>query len=527
MRTAAAVANTLDRVLFERYNDIQLLANEGVLREGTSQDKTNRLRQYKTAYRYYSWLGFTDAAGHLIASTDPSPPASGHRTTRDVHTSLQHKSVQFLLERRRSGESDGAASVEFSAPIHDAGGVFQGIATSRVPLNRLKPILEQESLLREDRDEIYDWLLLDGEGTTILEKHTSNEQDEISKPIIQSSASALANLSPGFVEELDQRRRVPVLTGYARTKGYETFNGFQWIVLIRIDRDQAYAPIDRLIWTVGGIGLLVLAPLTGFGIWASSKLGREHHNLMIARQHLERSVAELGRSNAELQQFAYVASHDLQEPLRMVSSYTQLLAKRFKGKLDADADDFIGFAVDGAARMQKLIQDLLAYSRVSTRDMDRQTTSMETVLGYAADNLQVIMKEAEAVVTHDPLPSVKGDERQLTQLVQNLVSNAIKFRREQPPRIHVSAKRLDTEWLFSVQDNGIGIDLQYADRIFVIFQRLHNREEYPGTGIGLAICKKIAERHGGRIWVESESGKGSTFFFTLPDAEHMGSVSTQ
>ncbi|HET6676332.1 MAG TPA: ATP-binding protein, partial [Nitrospiraceae bacterium] len=473
-------------------------------------------------------LGLTDAAGHLMASTDPSPASGGHRTTPDLHTSPRQTSVHFLLERRRSGESEeGAVSVNFSAPIHDARGSFQGVATSRVPLNRLKPILEQESLLREDSDEIYDWLLLDREGTIILEKHTPNEHNEISKPILQSSALAMADLSPGFLEELDQRRRVPVLTGYARTKGYETFTGFQWIVLIRIDREHAYVPIDRLIWTVGGIGLLVLAPLTGFGIWASWKLGREHHNLMVARRHLERSVAELGRSNAELQQFAYVASHDLQEPLRMVSSYTQLLAKRFKGKLDADADDFIGFAVDGAARMQKLIQDLLAYSRVSTRDMDRQTMSMETVLRYAADNLQVTMKEAETIVTHDPLPSVKADERQITQLFQNLISNAIKFRGQQPPRIHVSAKRLDTEWLFSVQDNGIGIDSQYADRIFVIFQRLHNREEYPGTGIGLAICKKVVERHGGRIWVESESGKGSTFFFTLPDAEHMGSFSTQ
>jgi light-regulated signal transduction histidine kinase (bacteriophytochrome) len=203
----------------------------------------------------------------------------------------------------------------------------------------------------------------------------------------------------------------------------------------------------------------------------------------------------------------------------MVSSYTQLLAKRYRGRLDADADDFIGFAVDGAARMQKLIQDLLAYSRVSTKGLERQSVSMETVLGYVTDMLQLTIKDTDAVVTHDSLPSLKADERQMTQLFQNLISNAIKFRGRQPPRIHISAKRLDGEWLFSVHDNGIGIDTQYADRIFVIFQRLHNREEYPGTGIGLAICKKIVERHGGRIWMESEPGKGSTFFFTVSDGK--------
>ncbi len=176
--------------------------------------------------------------------------------------------------------------------------------------------------------------------------------------------------------------------------------------------------------------------------------------------------------------------------------------------------------------MQKLIQDLLAYSRVSTRGMERQTLSMDTVLGYTTDMLQLAMKETDALVTHDPLPSVKADERQMTQLFQNLISNAIKFRGQQPPRIHVSATRRDDEWLFSVQDNGIGIDSQYADRIFVIFQRLHNRDEYSGTGIGLAICKKIVERHGGRIWVESEPGKGSIFFFTLPDRKDRDAATT-
>ena len=277
--------------------------------------------------------------------------------------------------------------------------------------------------------------------------------------------------------------------------------------------------MDRLLWTVGGIGLLVILPLTGFGIWVSWRLARQRNDLIKARQDLEESVTELGRSNAELQQFAYVASHDLQEPLRMVSSYTQLLAKRYAGKLDSDADEFIAFAVDGAARMQRLIQDLLAYSRVSKEVRQFEPTAVGVALNYALDNLVNAVKESRAVVTHDPLPAVMGDERQLVQLFQNLLSNAVKFSGEQPPRIHVSAKPSAGGWLFSIHDNGIGLDPQYADRIFVIFQRLHNRQEYPGTGIGLAICKKIVERHGGHIWVKSEPGKGATFYFTIRDDE--------
>lgn len=514
-RTAAAVASMLDRVLFERYSDIQLLASE-LSREGRPSDKQERLIEYKRLYWYYSWLGLTDQMGHLIAATDSPRTQNDHQPEPDWHVTAKKEPVH-LIPAHRSRESDGATAVGFAAPIYDGQSALQGYVTSRVPLNQLKPILEQESRLRQGKEEPYDWLLLDWDGTILIEKQAPTSKEETTRPSLRSSAQAMASSDPGFLEELDQRRQVPVLTGYARTKGYESFRGFDWIVLVRIDREHAYAPIDRLLWTVGGIGLLVITPLTGFGIWASWRLGREHRSVMVARQRLEQSVAELGRSNAELQQFAYVASHDLQEPLRMVSSYTQLLAKRYKGKLDADADDFIAFAVDGASRMQRLIQDLLAYSRVSTRGFDRRRTHMENALEQATDNLRLAVKEAGAVVTHDQLPAVMADERQLTQLFQNLLGNAIKFRGEEPPLIHVSAKRLDNDWVFSVQDNGIGIDPQYADRIFIIFQRLHNREEYPGTGIGLAICRRIVERHGGRIWVESAPGKGATFSFTLPD----------
>lgn len=222
------------------------------------------------------------------------------------------------------------------------------------------------------------------------------------------------------------------------------------------------------------------------------------------------------RSNEELEQFAYVASHDLQEPLRMVSSYTQLLAQRYKGKLDADADEFIQFAVDGTLRMRTLINDLLAYSRVNTKGKDFEPTDVEAAVEYALANLQTAIEESGATVTHDSLPTVTADASQLNQLFQNLIGNAIKFRSEEPPRVHISAEQREDKWLFAVGDNGIGIDPQYHERIFTIFQKLHRKEEYPGTGIGLSICKRIVERHGGRIWLESELGKGATFYFTIP-----------
>ncbi|HEV2424390.1 MAG TPA: PAS domain S-box protein, partial [Terriglobia bacterium] len=234
-----------------------------------------------------------------------------------------------------------------------------------------------------------------------------------------------------------------------------------------------------------------------------------------AEEALRSRTVELERSNADLEQFAYVASHDLQEPLRMVANFTQLLRERYEGRLDQDADEFIGFAVEGATRMQNLIAGLLSYARVKSRARELESADSEAVLGRCLTTLRAAIRESEAQVTHDPLPAVLADDLQLEHVFQNLVSNALKFRGSDPPQVHISAERNGAQWVFSVKDNGIGIDPRFYERIFVIFQRLHTRQAYPGTGIGLSICKRIVERHGGRIWVESEEGKGATFYFTM------------
>jgi hypothetical protein len=218
-----------------------------------------------------------------------------------------------------------------------------------------------------------------------------------------------------------------------------------------------------------------------------------------------------------LEQFAYIASHDLQEPLRAVAGTVQLLQHHYGDRLDTRANEFIQHAVEGATRMQTLIDDLLTLSRVGTRSQPVQSTNCAAVLTTVLANLTLTIAESGAVITHDPLPTVMADATQLSQLFQNLIGNAIKFRRDDTPVIHIQVEQKDNETLFAVCDNGIGIEAQYLERVFGVFQRLHTRREYPGTGIGLAICKKIIERHGGCIWVESELGQGSTFYFTLPD----------
>lgn len=273
---------------------------------------------------------------------------------------------------------------------------------------------------------------------------------------------------------------------------------------------------------LAGIGVLVtflmvlMANQTLASRRQALKLADEIRERRKVEAALTRKAAELEHSNSELRDFAHIASHDLQEPLRPIASFSQLLADRYRGKLDADADEFIRYLVQGAMRLQALIDGLLTYSRFETRPGQFTATDSAAVLNDALANLSVALRDTGGEVTHNPLPMVRADPAQLCQVFQNLIGNALKFHGAEKPKVHISADRASGAWHFSVRDNGIGIDAQFADKIFVMFQRLHSGEEYPGTGVGLAICKKIVERHGGKIWVKSEPGRGSTFWFSIP-----------
>lgn len=314
---------------------------------------------------------------------------------------------------------------------------------------------------------------------------------------------AIADIMPGGAPELETMCRRVIESGAPGSTLELEMRGSAgraryWLASVYPVRVKGEQPV--------GVGIIV-QDITG---------RREAEERRLSEELLRRQADGLKRSNEELERFAYVASHDLQEPLRMVASYTQLLAKRYRGKLDADADDFIGYVVGGARRMQTLLQDLLTYSRVGTAAKPFEPIAFGDVVERSIANLRLIVQESGAVISKGPLPTVVADPTQMIQLFQNLLENSIKFRNKEPPKIDVSAVERAAEWIFTVKDNGIGIEPRHFERIFIIFQRLHRDDERPGTGIGLAICKKIVERHGGRIWVESVPGMESTFHFSIP-----------
>ncbi|MFX0155876.1 MAG: ATP-binding protein [Candidatus Hodarchaeota archaeon] len=277
------------------------------------------------------------------------------------------------------------------------------------------------------------------------------------------------------------------------------------LILFHLILDYGVFNLETINNFLRGISLIVIGVVVSFLSEHILKKQIEFNEIM----------EDLRRSNEDLQQFAYVASHDLQEPLRAIVSFSQLLEDKYKDKLDEDGRDFIHFITSGAKKMNTLIKDLLSYSRITTHAQPSKLNDLENILKDALFNLQEAIKESSALITYDKMPIIKVDKTQFIQLFQNLLSNAIKFRRKEPPKIHIGVKETNDEWLFSIKDNGIGIDSKFFDKLFNIFYRLHTKEEYPGTGIGLPICKKIIQRYGGKIWVESELGKGSTFFFTI------------
>ena len=403
--------------------------------------------------------------------------------------------------RVRKDGSQFLASVTFKA-LRDSVGILRGFSEISRDLSEIRESgAKYRGLLEAAPDAM---VVVNQEGEIVLlnvqaEKQFGYHRDEL-------VGQKVKNIIPeGFAERLVADSTRSAADALAQQIG-------TGIELSGRRKDGSEFPIEIMLSPLeSSEGILVTAAIRDISVRKD------------AEKHLVKTVGELKRSNDDLQHFAHVASHDLQEPLRMVASYTQLLARRYKGRLDSDADEFIAFAVDGCNRMQGLIHDLLAYSRAGTNGKTICEVPAEGALNEAIANLRVTIEENDAIVTHDSLPAIRTDDTQLAQVFQNLVGNAIKYRSADVPRVHVSATNNGrNEWIFSVQDNGIGIDPQYFERIFILFQRLHGRNEFEGTGIGLAICQKIVERLGGRIWVESQPGKGSAFYFALPERDEKG-----
>ena len=497
------------------------------------------------------------ADGLLMVSTDPGQEGK-YMDNRPYF--INGKKGTFI-QNVYYAMSIQQASMTVSTPLKDASGATIAVLAGRMDLSRLSGIMETRSGLSHSED------------TYLVNKFNFY----VTEPRFGNGYALKKSVhTQGVTAALEQQNGVGFYPDY---RGVPVIGAYLWMpewdlcLITEIDQDEAFTPVNSLRKTMlsisavisliaGGLGWLsafnVTIPLRHL-LEATNKIeaGRLEISLetqgsnevarlarafdrmvkrlsstLVSRDALaaeieerkkekalrEQVMEDLKRSNEELQQFAYVASHDLQEPLRMVSSYTQLLADKYSGQLDEKAEKYINYAVDGAVRMQQLIQALLAYSRVTTKGGDIEKVESANALQRALVNLETAIADSGAEITHDVLPPVAADETQLMQLFQNLIGNAIKFRGEAAPHIHIGVTKEDAYWRFGIADNGIGIEERYRDKIFIIFQRLHTRREYPGTGIGLAICKRIVTRFGGRIWLESEAGKGSVFYFTLKAA---------
>ena len=489
-----------------------------------------------------------DADGRVVAATDDRFLAADYA---DEGAFLAGREELFVGAPQREGDN---------LIVHVAGPAVTAMNRRFVVLARADaaPLIQLvgdgsdlgrtgETQLVQHSETSVELLLPSRLGAVTGDRLTSNVSNGDDLPLRGQIAAG----KTGFLRARD-RRGVPVLAVYEPV-GYR-----DWGMIAKIDSAEADEPLWRLgRWTIipativlllGAVGSYVLArhftrPIQELADTAATvasgdlnaratvhthdelealaqrfnemteKLAESHATL---EHQVEERTAELNRSNRELEQFAYVASHDLQEPLRAVAGYCQLLRRRYLDKLDGDAREFLEYAVDGAERMRALIDGLLDYSRVQTQGRPFADVDCESVLDWALRNLEASLVESGAQVTRSAMPVLFGDDGQLARLMQNLIGNAIKYRGEKPPEIRIEAQERDDEWVISVADNGIGIDPKHFDRVFAIFQRLHTRDEYPGTGIGLAVCKRIVERHNGRMWVESEAGRGSVFFFTIP-----------
>jgi signal transduction histidine kinase len=423
------------------------------------------------------------------------------------------------------------------------GGRLRGITVAEIEVVELRQILSAKQVLGEVV--VYDSkgvLLFQYPGTIDLATVSRINQDPLLASALQGQTAVGESLSlADGSRQLAARVPVPGLGWVAganrptrevvspMVRSFVTVLGLMTLVVVGsaavavVISRRVVGDVRRLQEHAQALGRGDLDhPVRIDGISELGELALAYQEMAARRKEVEGALRgtteELARSNQDLQQFAYVASHDLQEPLRMVKGFMLLLEHQYGGKLDAKADQFIHFAVDGAERMSRLISELLAYSRVGTEGKEFSDVDCNVVFRQAMENLQALVRDSGAVVQSDPLPVVKGDPTQLAQVFQNLLANAMKFRDERPPAVHVGARESGAQWELSVRDNGIGISPAQAGRLFMMFQRLHDHSKYPGTGIGLATCKKIVERHGGKIWVQSQPGEGSTFFFTIPKA---------
>lgn len=550
MRKDGAIQQTaIDNWVATRASEIRNLANMQSTIELNIGEIENNLRFFASHQQEFEAVSFANKEGIVEFSTMNQIGAYFTERTYWEEAAKGREYISDVL----LGKVTNQPTILFSAPVMNKNKQFEGVIYGTVSLKTIDQFMEQ--FQSGDSGESY---LIDRNGYLITESR-----------FVGNWKILEYKLNSDILERAKQG--VQSASTYENYRGKQVFGTYQlvnngeWIAVNEIERNEVYRTFNQQLIVL----IIIIGIVLTFGIIVMLRISYliEHpvHHLLKGVQRLKkgdyqykidysgmktapvellqlceafnqmsqniqdnelelkRQKEELASSNAELEQFAYVASHDLQEPLRMVASYVQLLAKRYQGKLDQDADDFIHYAVDGSQRMQNLINDLLVFSRVGTKGKELRSVDFEVVLHHVLANLQHAIQESDARVTHDPLPTLMADSTQMVQLLQNLVGNAIKFRdANRPPIIHIGIKQQDKGWLFSVHDNGIGFDPRYRDRIFLIFQRLHNKTKYQGTGIGLSICKKIVERHGGKIWVESEAGHSTTFYFTLPDrGEHI------
>jgi len=515
------------------------------LRGHSVEEASDYLRRSANEYATIQSWHWLSPEGRVIASSD-SRAIGVNLADRAYFRELlsgREWTVSDLLAAKQSGEPTFVIARRIDGPD----GAILGIVVAAVEPHRLG-----EVSLRIRRAEGGVFTLFDRQGTLVY-VHPEAHWHAVHRPWRGEDPLLDAALSSG--EETAGVFRSPV-DGEMRFSARVPLKESGWVVGASRPVSAAMAWVVRSLWWAAGVNLVVIAVSAGLaalfgrqiiatladleeqaqavgqgrldrrveiaGMEEFARLGQAF-NLMALRvqerqEAVDKAMAEVVRSNQELEQFAYVASHDLQEPLRVISGYLQLLERRYQGRLDADADQFIQYTVDAVKRLQELITDLLEYSRVGSRGKPLRPTDSGASLRRALAALERVIAETGTRVTHGPLPTVLADPTQLAQLFQNLIDNAIKFRRDCPPEIEVSALREESGWRFSVRDNGIGIEPEYWERIFLIFQRLHTRQKHPGTGIGLAICKRIVERHGGRIWIDSKPGEGSTFHFMLQTA---------